>query len=67
MTIQHLPASSPINVIHELLQRDGCVVLDAALDGDTLQAINREMKHHLRDCSKAAMNSAAVKLVARVT
>ena len=51
----------------ELLQRDGCVVLDAALDGDTLQAINREMKHHLRDCSKAAMNSAAVKLVARVT
>lgn len=52
MTIQHLPASSPINAIHELLQRDGCLVLDAALDRDTLQAINREMEHHLGDCSK---------------
>ncbi len=52
MTIQHLPANSPINAIHLLLQRDGCLVLDAALDRDTLQAISREMEPHIRGSSK---------------
>ena len=39
MTIQHSPANSSINAVHEILQRDGCLVLDAALDHDIVGSL----------------------------
>ena len=43
MTIEHLPANTDIEKIYEIVERDGCVVLDGVLDRATLDQINSEM------------------------
>ena len=43
MTIEHLPANTDIEKIYEIVERDGCVVLDGVLDRATLDQVNSEM------------------------
>ena len=47
MSIQHLPINTSPNKIHAVLEEDGCVVLDHALDAGSIDAILDEMKPHL--------------------
>lgn len=36
MSIEHVPADAPSEKAFEILQRDGCVVIDGRLDRDTI-------------------------------
>ncbi len=43
MTIEHLPADAPSEKVSEVLERDGCVVIDGLLRRDEIDQINLEM------------------------
>jgi ectoine hydroxylase-related dioxygenase (phytanoyl-CoA dioxygenase family) len=45
--IQHLPRDSSSDEICEALERDGCAVVDAALDRADIDQVTREMAPHL--------------------
>jgi ectoine hydroxylase-related dioxygenase (phytanoyl-CoA dioxygenase family) len=47
MTIEHLPSDSPSDKVSDILERDGCVVLDRVLDRATLDQINADMAPHV--------------------
>lgn len=47
MTIEHIPADSPCEKVCEILERDGCVVIDRVLDRATLEDINADMAPHV--------------------
>ena len=36
MPIEHLPADAPVEKVYELIERDGCAVVDGFLDPDTV-------------------------------
>jgi ectoine hydroxylase-related dioxygenase (phytanoyl-CoA dioxygenase family) len=42
VTIVHLPADAPSEKITEIIERDGCVVLDEVLDRATIDQLNRD-------------------------
>lgn len=42
MTIVHLPADAPSEKITEIIERDGCVVLDEVLNRTTIDQLNRD-------------------------
>ena len=52
MTIEHLPADSSGAKVSEILQRDGCVVIDCVLDRATVDVIRSEVGPHLEAASK---------------
>ena len=52
MPIEHIPADSPSEKASEVLERDGCVVIDGLLDRDAIDQINREMVDYLDATSK---------------
>ena len=52
MPIEHLPADAPCEKMHEILERDGCVVVDHVLDRSTLDQLRRELRPHLEAASK---------------
>jgi len=43
MSIVHLPANTSIEKAHEILKRDGCVVIDGLMPTETVAAISSEM------------------------
>ena len=43
MSIVHLPANTSIEKAHEILERDGCVVIDDLMPTETVAAISGEM------------------------
>ena len=43
MSIVHLPANTSIENVYEILERDGCVVIDSLMAPDTVAAIREEM------------------------
>jgi len=43
MSIVHLPADTSVESINELLNRDGCVVIDGLMPKETVAAIRKEM------------------------
>jgi hypothetical protein len=43
MSVVHVPADSPPEKAYEILQRDGCVVIDGLISADQIDAIRREM------------------------
>jgi len=47
MTIEHLPSDSPSEKVNEILERDGCVVIDRVLDRATLDQVNADMAPHV--------------------
>jgi ectoine hydroxylase-related dioxygenase (phytanoyl-CoA dioxygenase family) len=52
MSIEHLPADSPGEKASEILERDGCVVIDGLLDRDAIDQINLEMADHVETTKK---------------
>ncbi len=52
MTIEHLPADAPSEKVSEVLERDGCVVIDGLLRRDEIDQINLEMADHVEATAK---------------
>ncbi len=52
MTIEHLPANSPSEKITEVVERDGCVVIDNVLDQATIDLIRSDVGPHLELAEK---------------
>ena len=52
MPIEHLPADSATEKIYELLESDGCVVLDRVLDRATIASLRSEFGPHLAAAQK---------------
>ena len=47
MLIEHLPADSSPEKAFEILERDGCVVLDGLLERAAIDQIKRDLAPHL--------------------
>ena len=47
MPVQHLPADSPSEKLSEVLERDGCLVIDRVLSRATLDRLTSEMEPHV--------------------
>jgi ectoine hydroxylase-related dioxygenase (phytanoyl-CoA dioxygenase family) len=52
MSLVHLPAAAPADEVADVLDRDGCVVIDRLLDRATTDAVRREMAPHIASTSK---------------
>lgn len=52
MPIEHLPANCASEKASEVLERDGCVVIDGLMDRDTLDQMTREISPHLEAVPK---------------
>ena len=47
MHIQHVSADSPTDKMYQVLERDGCVVIDGVLDRATIDQVRGEMAPHV--------------------
>ena len=54
MSIEHLPADSPSEKASEILERDGCLVIDGLIDRGTVDQVSREMAPYLEAQAKGA-------------
>jgi len=52
MAIEHLSADTSADDIHEIIQRDGCVIIDQLIDRDTADHVAHEMARHLDATAK---------------
>jgi ectoine hydroxylase-related dioxygenase (phytanoyl-CoA dioxygenase family) len=54
MSIEHLPADAPSEKVSEILERDGCAVIDGVLDREAIGQINSEMADHVETTEKGS-------------
>jgi ectoine hydroxylase-related dioxygenase (phytanoyl-CoA dioxygenase family) len=52
MALVHLPADAPSDEVSDVLERDGCVVLDRVLDRATIAALSGEMAPYMEAAPK---------------
>lgn len=52
--IEHLPATEPHDVVLEVLERDGVVILEGLVEPDQLQRINGELDPFMATAARYA-------------
>jgi ectoine hydroxylase-related dioxygenase (phytanoyl-CoA dioxygenase family) len=54
LNIQHLPANSTKEQVSEIIDRDGCVIIDQVLDLTAIESINSEISPYLEAAKKGS-------------